>query len=204
MTGHQQVPSRFGRRRKFKNPYVIDVYVPSVVVLIGPSGSGKSTFAQREFGEHEVVSSDRCRAMIADSEADQSVTPAAFELLRFISRKRLAAGRLVVIDATNIHAHARWRNLELAQQAGVPAIAIVFDVSAEYCLANNGRRARRVVPVQVVTQQRRELIQAISAIEHEGFTAVHRLDESSIERITVLRSSESRARGDGPHDLHQD
>jgi hypothetical protein len=43
----------------------------SLVVLIGPSGSGKTTFAHRHFLPSEVLSSDACRAMVADNENDQ-------------------------------------------------------------------------------------------------------------------------------------
>jgi len=45
---------------------------PCLVILCGPAGSGKSTFAVRNFPETSVVSSDRCRAMIADDEAKQA------------------------------------------------------------------------------------------------------------------------------------
>jgi protein phosphatase len=79
----------------------------SLVVLIGPSGSGKSTFARRWFRSTEVVSSDACRALVADDETDQAATLAAFELLRLIAAKRLEARRLTVIDATNVRAEDR-------------------------------------------------------------------------------------------------
>ncbi|MFN7017206.1 MAG: AAA family ATPase, partial [Fimbriimonadales bacterium] len=61
----------------------------SVVVLVGASGAGKSTFARRWFLPTEIVSSDACRAMIADDENDQSATPHAFDLLHTIVGKRL-------------------------------------------------------------------------------------------------------------------
>ena len=57
----------------------------SLVVLIGASGSGKSTFAARHFATTEVLSSDYCRAPVADNENDQSATSDAFEVLRFIA-----------------------------------------------------------------------------------------------------------------------
>src|SRR5919198_4259861 len=79
----------------------------ALVVLIGPSGAGKSTFAQRHFRPTEVLSSDACRALVADSETAQAATPEAFEVLHFIAAKRLAAGRLTVIDATNVQPEAR-------------------------------------------------------------------------------------------------
>ena len=73
-----------------------------LVVLIGVSGSGKSTFAARHFLPTEVISSDFCRGLVSDDENDQAATSDAFEVLHFIAGKRLAAGRLTVIDATNV------------------------------------------------------------------------------------------------------
>src|SRR5579864_206528 len=74
----------------------------SLVVLIGASGSGKSTFARKHFRPTEVISSDYCRALVADDENDQAATNDAFDVLHFIAAKRLAAGRLTVVDATNV------------------------------------------------------------------------------------------------------
>ena len=68
----------------------------SLVVLIGPSGSGKSTFARKHFKATEVLSSDFCRALVSDDENNQAATSDAFEVLRFIGAKRLAAAKLVV------------------------------------------------------------------------------------------------------------
>ena len=78
-----------------------------LVLLVGPSGSGKSTLARRLFRPTEVISSDHCRALICDDEADQRVTPEAFELLHHMVDLRLRAGRLTVVDATNVSAEAR-------------------------------------------------------------------------------------------------
>ncbi|HPE73966.1 MAG TPA: AAA family ATPase, partial [Candidatus Competibacter sp.] len=72
----------------------------SLIALIGTSGSGKSTFARAHFKPTEVLSSDTCRALVSDDENDQSVTGDAFDVLHYIAAKRLAAGRLTVIDAT--------------------------------------------------------------------------------------------------------
>ena len=73
-----------------------------LVALIGPTGSGKSSFAASHFKPTEVVSSDSCRAMVADDATDQAATPDAFALLNFIAATRLRAGRLTVIDATSV------------------------------------------------------------------------------------------------------
>jgi protein phosphatase len=74
----------------------------SLVLLIGPSGCGKSSFARKHFLPTEIVSSDFCRSVVSDDENDQSATGDAFDLLHTIVRKRLARGRLTVVDATNV------------------------------------------------------------------------------------------------------
>ena len=79
----------------------------SLVVLVGASGSGKSTFARENFGPFEVISSDFCRGLVSDDENDQAASADAFEILHFIAGKRLAAGRLTVVDATNTQPAAR-------------------------------------------------------------------------------------------------
>src|SRR5258705_8917305 len=88
----------------------------SLVLLIGPSGSGKSTFARKHFLPTEILSSDACRGMISDDENDQAATKEAFEVLRFIAGKRLALGKLTVIDATNVQPEARKPLVALARQ----------------------------------------------------------------------------------------
>ncbi len=174
--------------RRITNGGTLWIPRPSLVVLIGPSGSGKSFLARRLFSPYEVVSSDACRAMISDSEDDQSVTPDAFELLRHIVRLRLAAGRLAVVDATNIHQSARRRNLDLAQEFGVDAIAIVLDVPAESCLAQNARRRGRVVPSRAILEQRRDLEAALPGLKAEGFSVIYRLDEKAMSDLLALES----------------
>ena len=66
----------------------------SLVLLVGPSGCGKSTFARKHFKSTEIISSDFCRGLVSDDENDQSATKDAFELLHYILRKRLSAGRV--------------------------------------------------------------------------------------------------------------
>ena len=48
------------------------------------------------------LSSDFCRGLVSDDENDQAATADAFEVLHFIAAKRLAAGRLTVVDATSV------------------------------------------------------------------------------------------------------
>src|SRR5947199_10305799 len=100
----------------------------SLVVLIGPSGSGKSTFARKRFKPTEVLSSDFCRGLVSDDENSQAATKDAFELLHFIARKRLAAGKLTVVDATNVQPESRKPLVEIAREFHCLPVAIVLDV----------------------------------------------------------------------------
>ena len=111
----------------------------SLVVLVGVSGSGKSTFAAQHFGRFEVISSDFCRGLVADDENDQAATRDAFDVLGYIAGKRLAAGRLTVIDATNVQADARKPLIELARAHDVLPVAIVLDVPEKVCAAAERR-----------------------------------------------------------------
>ena len=74
----------------------------SFVILIGPSGCGKSTFAKKHFKGSEILSSDYCRYLVSDDENNQAATIEPFEVLHFIAAKRLASGRLTVVDATSV------------------------------------------------------------------------------------------------------
>jgi predicted kinase len=105
----------------------------SLVLLVGPSGCGKSTFAQQHFKPTEVLSSDYCRGLVSDNENDQTATKEAFEVLHFIARKRLSAGRLTVIDATNVQPDSRKPLIVLAREFHVLPIAIVFDFAEKIC-----------------------------------------------------------------------
>src|SRR5215467_1799467 len=108
-------------------PGIMRITIPnlSLVALIGPSGSGKSTFARKHFLPTEVLSSDACRAMVSDVESNQAVTKEAFEVLHFVAAKRLALGRLTVIDATNVQREARQPLVTLAKQYHCLPVAIV-------------------------------------------------------------------------------
>ena len=101
----------------------VNITIPelSLVVLIGPSGCGKSSFARTHFKPTEVLSSDFCRGLVSDDENEQAATKDAFEVLHYIARKRLAAGRLTVVDATNVQPEARKPLVALAREFHVLA-----------------------------------------------------------------------------------
>jgi protein phosphatase len=168
----------------------IDLPDPCLVVLIGAAGSGKSTFARRHFRQTEILSSDAFRAMIADDEADQSATSAAFSLLHTVARQRLARGRLTVIDATNVEPRARRPLIGLARRFDVPAVAVVFDLPADVVQRWNTGRAARTVPADVVERHRRELRRSLEELPKEGFETVWVLDSpDAIDAVEIDRST---------------
>ncbi|MBY0522835.1 MAG: AAA family ATPase [Gemmataceae bacterium] len=125
----------------------------SLVVLIGPSGSGKITFARRHFLPTEILSSDACRGMVSDDENNQAVTNDAFELLHFIGAKRLALGRLTVVDATNVQPESRKPLVQLARQYHCLPVAIVLNLPERLCQERNRSRDERTFGPHVVRQQ---------------------------------------------------
>src|SRR5579884_1159013 len=129
----------------------------SLVVLIGPSGAGKSTFARKHFLPTEILSSDVCRGMVSDDENNQAVTRDAFEVLRFIAAKRLALGRLTVIDATNVQPEARKPLVELARQYHCLPVAVVLDLPERVCQERNVGRPDREFGPHVVRNQKSQL-----------------------------------------------
>ncbi|MFM9372465.1 polynucleotide kinase-phosphatase [Streptomyces sp. Da 82-17] len=146
----------------------------SLVVLVGASGSGKSSFARKHFKPTEVISSDFCRGLVSDDENDQSASRDAFDVLHYIAGKRLAAGRLTVVDATNVQQDSRKQLIQLARQHDVLPIAIVLDVPEEVCARRNAERADRAdMPRRVVQRHTRELRRSLRHLEREGFRKVH-------------------------------
>jgi protein phosphatase len=160
----------------------------SLVALIGPSGSGKSSFARKHFLVTEILSSDVCRGLVRDNENDQTATGDAFDVLYFIARKRLAAGRLTVIDATNVRPEDRKRLVELAREFDVLPVAIVFDLPERICHDRNAQRSDRQFGSHVVHQQKASLRRSLRGLSREGFRnltvfeTVEQVDAATIER----------------------
>ena len=153
----------------------VEITLPelSLVVLVGASGSGKSTFARKHFKPTEILSSDACRALVSDNENDQSVTTAAFEVLHFIAGKRLALGKLVVVDATNVQRDARRSLLRLAREYHVIPMAVVLDLPERLCRDRNTHRSDRNFGSHVVRNQVRQLRRSLRSLRREGFRQVH-------------------------------
>ncbi len=153
----------------------------SFVVLIGVSGSGKSTFARKHFKPTEVLSSDYCRGLVSDDENSQAATKDAFEVLHFIARKRLAAGKLTVVDATNVQPESRKSLVAIAREFHCLPVAIVLDVPERVAHDRNKTRPDRDFGPHVIRQQSQQLHRSLRGLEREGFRHVHVL--KSLEEI---------------------
>ena len=152
------------------------------------SGSGKTTFARHHFGRFEVISSDFCRGLVSDDENDQAATADAFDVLTYIAGKRLAAGRLTVVDATNVQPAARRQFVELARAHDVLPVAIVLDLPKSLCTQRNSSRPDRTFASQVIHRQHDQLRRSLRGLNREGFRKVHVLrSPAQVEAAVVVR-----------------
>jgi protein phosphatase len=176
----------------------------SLVVLIGPSGSGKSTFARKHFLPTEVLSSDYCRGLVSDDENSQAATKDAFDVLHFVASKRLAAGRLTVIDATNVQPESRQPLVRLAREYHTLPVAIVFNLPEDLCQDRNRQRADREFGAHVIRQQRSQLRRSLKGLKREGFRHIFVFESTEeVEAVTIERAPlwNDRRHDRGPFDF---
>ena len=160
----------------------------SLVVLIGASGSGKSSFARAHFKPTEVLSSDFCRGLVSDDENDQAATKDAFDVLHAIAAKRLAGGRLTVVDATNVQPEARKPLVALAREYHCLPVALVLDIPERVCQDRNQSRPDRDFGPHVVRNHIRSLRQSLRGLEREGFRHIFVLHSpEEVAAATVAR-----------------
>jgi len=184
----------------------VDLEIPelALVLLIGPSGSGKSTFAHTHFLNTEVVSSDTCRGLVSDDCNDQTSTSAAFRVLYAIVSERLAAGRLTVIDATNVNPVDRKALVTLAREYHCLPCAILFELPENICHARNQERPDRTFGRAVIRRQISQLRRGAKGLKREGFRNIHRLqsvediDDVQIQRVPLWNN---RSEDHGPFDI---
>ncbi len=173
----------------------------ALVVLVGSAGSGKSTWASRHFLPTQIVSSDACRAMIADDESDQSVSRDAFRLLYFILGERMRRGLLTVVDSTALQPSARAELLKIAEQYGRPAVAIVFALPAELTARWNASRERRV-PDGALERHQKNLELSLKHLPTENFQALYLFrTREELARATVHIGGFVPERSTPPFDL---
>ena len=182
----------------------IEIPELALVALIGASGSGKSTLARKHFLPTEVLSSDYFRGLVSDDENDQSASAEAFDALYYMLAKRLARGKLTVVDATNVRAEDRKRLIEHARKYHCFAVAIVVHTPERVCLERNTQRPERDFGPHVVRRQILDLKRGLRGLDREGFRYVHFLspsDEIEIRRVPLWNNKKNET---GPFDIFGD
>ena len=182
----------------------IEVPELALVALIGASGSGKSTLARKLFLRTEVLSSDFFRGLVSDDENDQAATHDAFEALYYMLDKRLARGKLTVVDATNVRAEDRKKLIEHARKYHCFAVAIVVSTPEKVCLERNSTRPDRNFGPHVVRRQILDLKRGLRSLEREGFRYVHILsheEEVVLRRVPLWNNKKDQT---GPFDIFGD
>ena len=184
----------------------MEIVIPEfcLVVLIGPSGSGKSTFARRFFRPSEILSSDEYRAIVSDDANNQAATRDAFEVLHLVAEKRLAAGKLTAIDATNVQQPARLPLLALARLYNCQPVAVVFDLPEALCAERNRLREERQLGSAIIHRQVDQLHRSLPQILGEEFHLAYTLHSAEEEDGASLhrRLMDSNRRSEtGPFDI---
>ncbi|MCH9816036.1 MAG: AAA family ATPase [Actinomycetia bacterium] len=160
----------------------------ALVLLVGISGAGKTTFAAAHFAAFETLSSDTCRALVADDENDQSANRAAFEVLHLILHERLRRGRFTVVDATNLHSQARQTLRGLASRWRIPVHVIVLNPGWAVCEERWRTRTDRHFERKVLQRQQDALRSTLEQLPNESYEAVTVLDSAaSIAAATIVR-----------------
>jgi protein phosphatase len=121
---------------------------------------------------------------VSDDENAQAATNDAFDVLHYIARKRLATGRLTVVDATNVQLEARKPLVALAREFHVLPVAIVLNMPEKLCHERNQNRPDRQFGPHVVRNQSQQLRRSIRGLEREGFRHVFVL--SSQEEVSAV------------------
>ncbi len=160
----------------------------SLVILIGASGSGKSSFAKKHFSPTEILSSDYFRGLVSNDETSLEATNEAFDVLHYVLRKRLAAGLLTVIDATNVQREASQPLLDLAREYHVLPVAIVFNMPEDLCHERNAARLDRQFGKHVVRNHAKNLRQSLRHLDKD-FRYIHVLKTpEEIDAVTITRT----------------
>ncbi len=176
----------------------------SVVVLIGTSGSGKSTFAKEHFLPTEILSSDFYRGLVSDDENDQTATNPAFDVLHYILEKRLEAGKLAVIDATNVKPEDRRHLIQIAKKWHYLSVAVILNMPVKLSFERNKDREDRNFGIQVIKRQRNNLRRSFRGLKREGFHRIFELKtEEEVNSVEIVRQPlwNNKKHEQGPFDV---
>lgn len=150
---------------------------PALVVLVGASGSGKSMWGESRYRRDEIVSSDALRGVLGSGPHDLDASDDAFEVLEKVVAARVGRGLTTVVDTLGLDVERRRRWLTLAKAAGLPAVAVLFDVPERECRRRNAARDRPV-PAPVLTGQLRRVREVAPTLAAEGWDLVVEYDDS--------------------------
>jgi protein phosphatase len=142
--------------------------------------------------------------MVSDDENDQEATNDAFDVLRYVAAKRLARGRLTVVDATNVQPESRRPLVELARKYHCLPVAIVLDVPESVCHERNRGREDRGFGPHVIRNQASQLRRSFRGLRKEGFRHVFVLrTPEEVDAAEIVRTPLWNDRTDdhGPFDL---
>ncbi|HEY4386095.1 MAG TPA: polynucleotide kinase-phosphatase, partial [Ktedonobacteraceae bacterium] len=132
-------------------------------------------------------------------------TQDAFEILHYVAAKRLARGRVTVIDATNVQAdEARKPLINLAREYHCPAIAIVFNLPIDICHERNKQRPDRNFGPHVVRNQTIQMRKSLRNLKTEGFRdtyILHSPEEVDSVEIGYTRLWPNLKHEHGPFDI---
>jgi alkanesulfonate monooxygenase SsuD/methylene tetrahydromethanopterin reductase-like flavin-dependent oxidoreductase (luciferase family)/predicted kinase len=153
---------------------------PALVVLAGPSGSGKSAWAAAHYRAAEIVSSDALRAVAGSGERDLDASADAFSLLDQIAAARTRRGLTTVIDTLGLDPARRRGYLDLARNAGLPAVLVLVDTPAPLCRDRN-RASPLPIPAAVLDGQLRRMRDVPSEAAAEGWDLILTAGAARIE-----------------------
>jgi alkanesulfonate monooxygenase SsuD/methylene tetrahydromethanopterin reductase-like flavin-dependent oxidoreductase (luciferase family)/predicted kinase len=153
---------------------------PALIVLVGASGAGKSAWAAAHYRAAEVVSSDALRAVVGSGERDLDASADAFSVLDQIAAARARRGLTTVIDTLGLDPARRLGYLELARQAGLPAVAVIFETPAALCRERN-RAGALPIPAAVLDSQLRRMRDVPAEVPAEGWDLILTAGTAQIE-----------------------
>ena len=117
-----------------------------IVILVGPSGSGKSSFARlycESFG-HIYINADTMRAVVGESESDQSYNHIVFSTLDKMVKYFCKLGLDILIDNTNLTRKARKQWIDIANKFEYEVEMHVFKTPKDVCIKRDLERKRNV------------------------------------------------------------